>query len=249
MSKRPPLAVILFVMIVCFALGLLNVLLKEPVDQSPTTTPISPTPLEADSPSIYSILIVGVNDLQSSDPQLRAIWIAAYRSSEDAIYLHGIPIHAIVPGGKERSLNDLFAWSSQKGLDEEFFDNLYQVIPLSPNLTIVMDDLAFEKIIDYLGGVEISGKTINGQNTLAFLSLFWEQPDALLEHQADMLRSLYPKALDLPESAELTELMSLIPEHVNLSMEISEAVALILPLRNVHPEAVFLILPENNAIH
>jgi hypothetical protein len=248
MSKRPPLAIILIVIIVCFALGLLNVLLKEPADQPPATTSLSPTSQTNDTPSINSILIVGVDDLQSGDPQLRAIWIAAYRSSEEAIYLHAVPIDAIIPGEKELRLNSTFTWSRQGGLEKNFSEDLYKVIPLSPNLTVVMDDFAFEKIIDYLGGVEINGKTINGQNALAFLSIFWEQPEALLEHQASMLRSLYPKALDLPESPELTELMALNPEHVDLSMEISEAVALLLPLRNTHPDAVFLILPEINEI-
>ena len=107
MTKRPPLAVIILVIIICFALGLLNVLLREPEDPSSLPTALPPSPFEAIDSSINSILIIGVDDLQNSTPRLRAIWIAAYRTHEDVIYLHGFPLDVMIPGEKDIKLNVL----------------------------------------------------------------------------------------------------------------------------------------------
>ncbi len=244
MTKRPPLAVILLVIIICFALGLLNVLLREPEEPSSIPTPFSPSPSETAFSSINNILILGVDDLTSIDSKLRAIWIATYRTNENIIYLHGIPLNANIPGEEDTQLSDVFEWTSQAGLNPEFESRLYEIIPLHPNLTIILDDTAFARTIDYLGGIEIRGKTLDGESVLTFLSLSWDQPGILIQNQADIIRSIIPKALGLPETPELTELISLIPDHASLSSEISKAVGMILPLRKTSSESIFIILSD-----
>ena len=243
MTKRPPLAVILLVIVICFALGLLNVLLREPEEPSSLPTPFLPSPSITDSP-IKNILIVGLDDLAKAEPKLRAIWIATYRTSENIIYLHGIPVNAAVPGDDETHLNDVMKWSSKNGLNQEFLDVIFKIIPLHPTLTIVLDDSAFAKTIDYLGGIDIRGNTLDGDSILTFLSLSWDQPEILIRNQADIIRSIIPKALALPESPELTQLLTLIPDHAHLSLDVSEAVGMISPLRETSPESIFIILPE-----
>lgn len=245
MTKRPPLAVIILVIVICFALGLLNVLLREPEDPSSLPTALPPSPFDAIDSSINSILIIGVDDLHSSTLQLRAIWIAAYRTHEKVIYLHGFPLDAKIPEEEDIKLSDAFAWTPQSGLGADFSDRLYQIIPLHPNLTIILDDTAFARTIDFLGGVEIRNKILDGDSVLTFLSLSWDRPEILLANQTDIIQSLIPKALSLPETPELTELLGLIPEHVNLSMEISQAVGFVLPLRDTDQDSIFIILPDD----
>jgi hypothetical protein len=242
MTKRPPLAVILLVIIVCFALGLLNVLLQEKEDPSSIPTPFLPSPSENTPSSIHNILVIGVDDLTRIDPKLRAIWIATHRSTENIIYLHGIPLDVTVPEEEGAHLKDVFEWSSQTGLSDIFLNHLYKIIPLEPHLTVILDDIAFARAIDYLGGVEIRGKNLDGASILTFLSLSWDQPAILIQDQADIIRAIIPKALGLPETPELTELLALIPDHASLSLEISEAVGLVLPLREATPDSIFIIL-------
>ena len=244
MTKRPPLAVILLVIVICFALGLLNVLLQDNDDPSSLPTPFVPSPTNTISSSINSILIVGVDDLGYSAPQVRAIWIAAYRSSNSDIYLHGIPLDTRIPGQEGKKIIDQFQWNPEAGLSKSFTDGLFEIIQLRPNLTILLDDHAFAQTIDYLGGVEIRGKNLDGESVLTFLSLSWDRPGVLLVNQADIIQSLIPKALSLPETPELTELFTLIPDHMYLSMEINQAVAFVLPIREIDADSVFLILPE-----
>ncbi|OGO17659.1 MAG: hypothetical protein A2Z14_10130 [Chloroflexi bacterium RBG_16_48_8] len=246
MTRRPPIAVILLVIVICFALGLLNVLLREPEVPSSFPTSLPPSPSETAPSSINSILIIGVDDLTRNAPLLRAIWIASNRPTENIIYLHGIPMNTVIPGEQDATLSDVFEWTYQTGISEEFIDHLYEIIPLHPTLTILLDDIAFAKTIDYLGGAEIRGRTLDGESVLTFLSLSWDQPEILIQNQADIIRSIIPKALGLPETPELTELFALIPDHASLSMEISQAVGLILPLRETPSESIFIILLDEN---
>ena len=242
MTKRPPLVVILLVIVICFGLGLLNVLIREPQDPTSIPTAFLPSPSPTTS-SISNILIVGVDDLTRNNPKLRAIWIATFRSTEQIIYLHGIPLNAKVPGDEGIELEDLLKWSSQSSLDQSFLDNLFKVIPLHPTVTIILDDTAFARVIDYLGGIEIRGKALDGESILTFLSLSWDQPGILVQNQADIIRAIIPKALALPETPELTPLLKLIPDHTSLSLDITEAVGLILPLRETSDDSIFIILP------
>jgi hypothetical protein len=244
MTKRPPFAVILLVIFICFALGLLNVLLRGSEESSSIPTPFSPSPSVTTTSSINNILIIGVDDLGSVKPKLRAIWIATYRSNENIIYLHGIPLNVNIPGEEGTPLSESFEWSTQNGINAEFRDYLYEIIPLHPNLTIILDDTAFARAIDYLGGIEIRGKTLDGESVLTFLSLSWDQPGILIQNQADIIHSIIPKALGLPETPELTELLALIPDHASISLEISEAVGIILPLRKTTPDSIFIILSD-----
>jgi hypothetical protein len=243
MTKRPPLVVILLVIAICFVLGLLNVLLHKPEDASAVPTPFLPSPSKTATSPISNILIIGVDDLTRTSPKLRAIWIATHRSDENIIYLHGIPLNTTISVQKDTQLKDIFAFYSQTGISAEFINNLYEIIPLHPNLIVVLDDIAFAKAIDYLGGIEIRGRNLNGESVLTFLSLSWDQPGILIQDQAEIIRSIIPKAFELPETPELTELLTLIPDHASLSLELSEAVAMILPMRKTAPNSIFIILP------
>jgi len=247
MTKRPPFIVIILVIIICFVLGLLNVFIADPEETTPISDTPFPTQIEDTDFPIQSILIVGVDDLRNIKPKPRAIWIAAYRTTEKVIYLHGLALDTPIPGNEDTNLESLFSWSSQSGLGVEFTTGLYEALPLNPSLTIVLDDIAFAAIVDHLGGADIQGNALDGESVLTYLSLYWDQPNLLLENQATIVRALIPKALDQPESPELTDLFSLVPTHAFLSMDISTTVAQIFPLRETSPDSVFLIMPEDKA--
>ena len=99
MAKRPPLAVILVVIVLCFALGLLNVLLDSPdTAEIPPTAP-SPSAIVEDSSNLRSVLIIGIDELRSPAPELRAVWILLYELSSETIYVHGVPVDAEITEG------------------------------------------------------------------------------------------------------------------------------------------------------
>jgi hypothetical protein len=243
MTKRPPLAVILVVIVLCFALGLLNVLIGSPEEiATPPPNPPTPTAIAENLTDLRSVLIVGVDELNSPTPSLRALWVLLYEVSGETLYLHGVPLDAATGSPNSRSLKDLFAWSIQDGLDPEFTSTLYQILPLSPDLIVVNDDAAFASAVNYLGGVDIEGAKFDGESILAFLSLSWDKPEILINNQSLILEALIPKALSSAPSPELSELIELIPEHVYLSQDVTDAVAMLTPLREISPENIFFIL-------
>ena len=247
MTKRPPLTVILLVIVLCFALGLLNVLLDSPdelVSLSPTP---SPPIVPENSSNLQSILIVGVDQLNSADPNLRALWVALYDETRETLYLHGVALDSAVNGISGTKIEDVFAWSQQGGVDPQFLESLYSILPLSPDLVVLLDDVAFAAVVNYLGGVDIEGAKFDGSSVLAFLSLSWDKPEVLLNNQALILEALVPHALASAPTPKLTELIELIPEHVYLSQDVSEAVALLTPLREIGSENIFFILIPNEA--
>jgi len=242
MIKRPPQAIIILVIILCFGIGLLNVFLKAPDDSGLPNDGFSPAPTQPSDTSIRSILILGVNDLGRETPIVRAIWIAAFQQPEQNIYLHGVPLDMPVSSKGSVGISELFAWAPHSGIDRNFLEGLYEILPLHPDMTVIMDETAFVRAIDYLQGVNIEGEEIDGESVLAFLSLSWDKPKILLEDQALIIQAMIPKALNQPEALELTDLVDLIPEHAFISLDLNQAIAFINPLRNIDPNAVFLIL-------
>lgn len=244
MTKRPPIPVIVLVIILCFVLGLLNVVLDNSDNTLSSTSTPTPSVLSENPSDLRSVLIVGVDNLESPSPSLRAVWVLLYQISSDSLYLHGLPLDAKSGGDGTETLRDLFAWSIEDGLDEDFTQELLRILPLSPDLIVVNDETAFASAVNYLGGVEIEGKSLDGESVIAFLSLSWEKPEILLNNQALLLEALVPKALASSPTPELTDLAELIPEHVYISLDVTEAVALMNPLRKISPDNIFFILVD-----
>ena len=109
-------------------------------------------------------------------------------------------------------------------------------------MVVVLDEVAFTSLVNYVGGVELAGALLDGKSVLDFLSVAWLNPDLLLENQAMIIKGILPRALGLAPSPELTELIQLIPEHAYISLDVTDAVGLISPLRKITSENVFFIL-------
>ncbi|NIM92636.1 MAG: hypothetical protein GTO18_02835 [Anaerolineales bacterium] len=243
--KRPTGLIIIFVIVACFILGVLNVLLQSRSDDGQSITPLPPTPTgELAESSVKSILIVGVDDLDSNNPELRSVWIAVFRTPVQELYMHGIPLDIKVSAADGTSLEDLFILSPEGQLTDIFQNAIYQILPVQPDLIVVLDDVAFATLVDFLGGVNIDGAPLDGQGILDTLRLFSDDSESLLRNQENILRLMVPLILAQPESPELTVLMDLIPRHVYLSRDASEAIAFIYPLRSLYSDSIFFILVD-----
>lgn len=240
MTNKPPFAVILLVIFVCSGLGILNVLLG--VQQPETLDPPTPQLAPSTNDALQSVLILGVDQLRVATPTLRSIWIALFQPNGETVYMHGVSLNESAPGVDPRSLAELFDWSNQEGLDPTFERALFRILPLPPDMVVVLDEVAFTSLVNYVGGVELAGALLDGKSVLDFLSVAWLNPDLLLENQAMIIKGILPRALGLAPSPELTELIQLIPEHAYISLDVTDAVGLISPLRKITSENVFFIL-------
>ncbi len=235
MSSRTWLRALIFLLFLCFGLGLLSVVLQDsggspapPPIASVTLRPAPPPTLEPATPGT-GILILGVDDLGKDDPRLLAVWMAVHDVPQDQVLLYGIPISA-APAETDRPLAALFRWSRKKGLDPDFERSLAALVPLPYQATLVMDEAAFATAVDVLGGADLGGTRLQGEEVLAFLRLLQTKPEALLAAQSELLLALRPGLQDLGPTPDISQLEALHPEHVYLSLDKQQLSALIAPM-------------------
>ena len=252
MIKRPSLPLVLLVLFICFAAGLVSVLLKQGSESDPLASLEPPstfeTPLpigDATTSPQTTILIIGVDQLQNDTPQLEAIWFVTFRLPGRDLFLLGIPIDARVRVQPELRLKDLFRWSLDQGPDALFMQALYDEVPLSIDVILVIDEFAFAELIDYMGGVTLESGTLDGNQVIGILELVEDQPTAALEVQERVVQALSEKAPNLGSTPDLTPLLALIPGNAFSSIPSLNLVALINPLLPLQPDSIHIqLMPQ-----
>ena len=249
MIKRPSLPLVLFVLFICFIAGLASVLLR-PGDESNPMASLQPqanleTPLafgDTTTSPQTTILVIGVDHLQAETPELEALWFVTFRLPGRDIFLLGIPIHAPVRFQPELRLKDLFRWSMDQGPDTLFMQALHDEVPLTIDVILVVDEIAFAACVDYMGGVTLESGTLDGRQVIGVLDLVEDQPTAALEVQERVVQALSDKAPDLGATPDLTSLLALIPENAFSSIPSLNLVALINPLLPIQPNSIHIEL-------
>ncbi len=231
MGRRAQLKLLLLVVMVGFVLGLLSVLLGQ-VESGGATTPTAQAGLGQ-----TTILILGV-DRFDQPPALRAIWFATFRPPGRSVFLYGLPTNAPIAGEDVVTLNAIFAWSADTGVDPLFLDMLTRTVPLQPDATILMDDTAFAHLIDYLGGVDLNGTTFSGNEVLGFLSLVVEEPEASLASQSRLIEAMIQRLPDLGAAPDVTPLLGLVPDHAHVSLPADQLRGMLSPLLPVDPAEI-----------
>lgn len=225
---------LLLLLAVCFTLGLVSALLGR--SPAPERAP-TPTATGYESPQT-TVLIIGVDDLQSDVPVLVALWVATYRLPATDVFLLGVPVDFPAASANPSSLSSLFRFSQQEGVSAEFLQAMADIVPVNPDLVIVLDRHAFAALIDYLGGLELNGAHLDGLEVAAALDILAGDPHALLTAQTRVLLAMTPRASLLGASPDITPLLALIPSHIYLSDSVALAIGLASPLLPIDPSRV-----------
>lgn len=172
-----------------------------------------------------SILLVGTSAIQARDVQLESVWMLTYLPSDTIFRL--LPIF---PAGKrtisdfENQLDQSFQLVKSKGtfiLGQEF------IAALEGNNYwwsgyIVFDNLALEKMIDFVGGIEFKGKILLGEQVLQQLPEAVNDPFGAYYSQMSVLRSTCRKVSQDTQDRGLTQLGSLLPDHVLTDLDFNQ---------------------------
>ena len=237
MRKKPPAITFLFIILVCFVVGFLSALLRgvnrEGSDQG--TAVVEPNAVTEGSPTLQrsdlnSVLILGIDEIESENAALRAVWLATYDETGEAITLLGFPIDAQIGSTSSAQLKDLFRWSQEDEVSPLFLSVMQQVPSGEPEAVIVLDEAGFSEVIDFMGGVELSGERLNGDAVLGVLRLLNDDPHTSLSIQEHILEAMVTQASYFEDTLELTPLFSLIPAHAYTSKPTDQLFALLTPL-------------------
>ncbi len=185
MPQRTLRATLLWIAAGFFALGLASVILRP---SSPAVSPVATSAEPSPPPNApqSTVLLLGVDDLASEPPQLRAVWLAAHRPPGEAVYLFGLPIDAATPDGV--LLKDAFSWDPDAGPTSEFLSAVATLSPVPLDVVVVLDETAFASLIDFLGGVELEGGKVGGREVLGVMGLLTGDAAASLEASAPLER-------------------------------------------------------------
>jgi hypothetical protein len=238
MARRPSLALLIIVAGSAFLIGLYTAFLQGDPAEPPAVaaTQIQTALPEAPAESERILLLLGVDDLNSPEAALEAIWLLSFRPPAKDLFLLGIPTDLTTAGDPPLSLAQQFTFQQEAGLSAGFLDALYREIPLEVDAVIVLDDTGFAQAIDYLGGVTINEATFTGQEVLGIISLSEGDPAASLALQRRLLQAMSVQAAQVGATPEITALVELVPDHLYLSESINTMVELLSPALPILPD-------------
>ena len=233
MGSRALLKLLFLIFIVGFVLGLLSVVLGKLENGSRAgDTPTPPAGLGQ-----TTLLILGVDRFDQT-PVLRAVWFVTFRPPGRSVFLYGLPTDAPIRDQEPVTLGALFSWSSDQGVDPLFLAQLAAIVPLLPDVTVLMDETAFGALVDHVGGVDLNGTLFSGNEVLGFLSLVVDEPEATLASQSRLIEALVLRLPELGDAPDVSPLQGLVPDHAHLSLPVSQLLGLLTPLLPVDPSQV-----------
>jgi len=257
-KSRP--AIILVLVSVCFCIGMATVLLGEQGTASPLTSILNIFPeggprwIESNRETRTTILLLGVDRLDSPDPTLRAIWLLTINPPDTHVVLTGVPSNLDLVPGANVTLESFFAWTSEDGVAPPFMEALERALRVQIDTVSVMDETAFAALVDYVGGLPLGkdlglpleDQILNGDQVLALHTVFAGDPVGLINLQANILQGLLPQGAKLPANPDLDPLLDLVPEHARISIHEAQLAVLlshVLPLHSDQVEINVVLAP------
>jgi hypothetical protein len=244
--KNKSQILILLILFFCFSLGCLSVILNRLDGGRDSVKNTSPEGSQAPFPDLPSqvasskrALIIGVEDLRNQDPTLLAIWLVDARLNEKEVDLFGYHLDYSIEGGSKRKLRDMFDFSFETGVNADFIDTITKSMPSDHlDVIIVMDEMIFSSLVDFLGGVRLNDVLLSGDEVIAVQRMLYADADALLSTQAQILDRLRYQLYDLGESVDLTPLFELDPAHRYISEDPEELVLWASPVLPFEPDKI-----------
>ncbi|HEY42513.1 MAG TPA: hypothetical protein G4O11_00840 [Anaerolineae bacterium] len=208
----------IIIILFCFSLGILSTLVNR--DRETTITP-TPKPSPSPDQTRRTLLILGIDTFDEPAPTLMAIWYIIHRIPEGEVVLFGVPVDHRINASEAVTLRSIFSYTVEEGISEDFMDGLAKAVPhIRQNYWAIMDETFFEALVDFVGGVPVGDRNLSGMDVVSVQRLMKDNPDVLLQFQAEMLSSLRSPVLMFdPTTVQVGPLWDMIPENCVLSEE------------------------------
>lgn len=166
---------------------------------TPTAPPPTLTPTPTATPSTeISILLIGVDSLANPRPQMEACWILRYPRNTPPFYLTGFsPLTQVQlnPGKPPQSLKEIYADDRYIRVGDSMFTRnaIQSILPglTRPQGEVVYDRGMLVSAINLLGGIQINGQLLRGNQVLALYDFIpLEDAQARMDFQVAIVRAL-----------------------------------------------------------
>lgn len=251
MRKRP--AVVIVLVAICFCVGFATVVLGENTDASPIPSVLRLFPdggfsswFNPERSQQTTVLIVGVDSLESPDPALQSIWLLTLEPPNDSLVLSGVPANLDLVSGANVTVQSFFALSPDGRVAPPFLEALERALRVEIQHVVALDKTAFATLIDYAGGMPIEAdlgfpvdnQVLTGEQVLALLSVFEGDPVGSTRLQASILEGMIPQVAKLGTNPDLQPLLALEGSHATLSTSTTQFAILLGHLLPLQPEKV-----------
>jgi len=178
-----------------------------------------PVPLSPPATGQRNLLVIGIDDLSSPSPRLESVWLVSYFPGQSAFTL--FPIY---PDILEKNNSDHEALVKDFSLDandapnQAFFDLLGRETWW--NNYLVIDEAGWATILDFLGGVIIDGRLLDGSGAPGSLTL-WDDPFASARGQTALLQAACLRAATLRQEDAIQGL-SLLAPHLRSDLDLTQ---------------------------
>jgi hypothetical protein len=246
MRKKSPATYILLTIFICFAAGVLSVVLQPElgwIDHSDlpesTVTPaaVIPTPTTAANDGMITILILGVDHIADPEGKLLAVWFLSFQPPEKELSLIGFPIDLPI-ADDQASLQEAFNLWEPPEYGARFINQLSAYAPSPLRGYAVLDEHGFAVLLDYFGGINLDDQHLDGSSVIGSLRLTYGNPQAALKLQARILDGLRDRVDMIGTTPELTVLTSLSPVHAFTSPSPPELATIAIPLLPLDPSLI-----------
>jgi hypothetical protein len=164
-----------------------------------------------------SFLLIGVSSLNTLKPNLESAWLATYLPTGSDVRLL-----SIYPTGN-KPISDLEAQIIQSfGLDKKngqlILNQDFQNVLVAKNYWwsgyIILDEVAMADISDLLGGIDMQGQILTGNQIITKLADVLDQPKEAYAFQIAMLQSICKQFSHLSSNADLSQVGTVLHHHI-----------------------------------
>jgi hypothetical protein len=201
-----------------------------------------------------SLLLITTSSLNTADSHLESVWLATYFPNSSDIRLLSIyPMGDQPISNFETQLVNSFGLNKKNGqlvLDQDFQDLL-----VAENYWwsgyLVLDEVAMADIFDLLGGIELKGQTLSGEQVISELPDVIQEPGDAYSFQIAMLQSVCKQFTQVALNTDLSQAHSLLSHHIITDLQsnqlITEFQSLIASERQ--PACKFPMLEQSQTVH
>jgi hypothetical protein len=248
MRIKTPATYILLIVFVCFAAGILSVVIRPdqlfsgiktataPI-QTATQERIGENPTFSVEDGQITILILGVDHIADPEGKLLAVWLLTFQPPEKQLTLLGLPTDLPLSEGQP-SLGESFDLWDPPDYGASLINQIGAYAPSPIRGFAVLDEHGFAVLLDYFGGVDIDDQHLDGSSVIGSLRLTYENPQAALKLQVRILESLRSRVEMIGSTPELTPLTSLSPIHAYTSPSPPELATLVIPILPLEPKLI-----------
>lgn len=169
-----------------------------------------------------NLLLIGVNDMNSTSPQLNSVWMVLQIATHSPQRFTLVPLYpatgaqVLVP---QDELQASFRMDANGGVQPEFFEEIKAADFWWSNY-LVIDQAGLAELIDLGGGIDLGNGSLKGKQVTQMLTAPELQADTALGAQAAVFQAVCSQSAEKLLSLDAKKIFQKLGRHLRTDLEI-----------------------------